>query len=506
MDLPSSQSSGLRAVITGCGVSGLATALFLLQRNDLPLQAIDLIDPRPHRGGVITSVQVNGFTLEAAAQGVLASREAFSSLVDTLDLNSSIVASPGGLRRYLIRNTHLVAIKPFPLAWVSAGLLSFGGLLSFLMEPLRRRSLSAVHETLFAFCSRRFGAEWAKNFMIPLATGIWAGGANRILARHAFPRLVEWELRYGSVVRGALASAWRRAVNGGHKRSQTTPERVKKKGLLTFTNGMSTIIEHLEARIQKLADERGISLAFHYEDAAAIIRHTPQDPLAEAGSRSCWQIQTRKGREIHSDLLFNTAPPWSSQIQWNWERFGEERWNVLMDQPTHSVVVVGLGGTDTLTPAQGFGALAPEDSDGLLGVLYVHSITPGHAPPGAFLYRLMLGGDRCPEMATWTEAQCLTRARAELIRLGLISPAAHVSFEKVFRWQNVIPLADADQDARMRASQELETAYGGLYFAGNYLKGVGVDDCIVSAREAVERCAHLTQVPAGSKRFTGAEK
>lgn len=485
-DSSSSIGGGLRVVVAGCGITGLATAHSLLQQNRVKIATIDLIDPRSRPGGVIESFRSGGFTLEAAAQGVLASREAFSALVDELNLERSLLATPPGLRRYLIRGNRAIAIRPLPFAWVMSGLLSLRGLMSFLLEPFRPRSLKAVHETLVEFCSRRFGSEWAHNFMVPLATGIWAGGAGRILARHALPRLVEWELKTGSVVRGALAAAIRTAWS--------RPRKTRRKGLLTFETGMGFLPEELARHIARLADETGTLLKFHYSES---IQSAHREPDASAQKLANfdrpWRIETNRGKRLEADLFFNTTPPWSSTIAWNWGAFGEERWASIAAQPTHSVAVVGLGGHDTQNPAHGFGALAGEDSSGLLGVLYVHSIAPRHAPSGHFLYRLMLGGDRCPEMATWTEERCISRARTELIRLGLVSPSATFTFEKVFRWQNAIPLADSGQDARLQALGELETASGGLFFAGNYLKGVGVDDCLVSAQEAVQRAVHYAQ-------------
>jgi oxygen-dependent protoporphyrinogen oxidase len=133
--------------------------------------------------------------------------------------------------------------------------------------------------------------------------------------------------------------------------------------------------------------------------------------------------------------------------------------------------------------------LAPENSQNLLGVIFVHSVVPEHAPPGHFLYRLMLGGDRDPAFVERSNQDCITCAKQHLLELGLITSAASFQFERVFKWPAFIPLQDETQDDRLLAISELESAFPGLVFAGNYLTGVGVHDCLVAAEASVQRMA-----------------
>jgi oxygen-dependent protoporphyrinogen oxidase len=203
--------------------------------------------------------------------------------------------------------------------------------------------------------------------------------------------------------------------------------------------------------------------------------------------------------------VFTTVPLWRENLdfrlstdaqnelpaaaQQETEYFLQQRLALLRKTTAHGLVVVGLGGSDTIPPKQGFGALAPENSQNLLGVIFVHSVVPEHAPSGHFLYRLMLGGDRDPRFVERSNQDCIGCAKQHLRDLGLVTDQAEFHFERIFKWPAFIPLQDETQDARLLAISELEHAFPGLVFAGNYLTGVGVHDCLVAAEASVQRMA-----------------
>jgi oxygen-dependent protoporphyrinogen oxidase len=517
----------LDIAILGAGVSGLAATIALLRHPQLSveLRSITIFDKQHRVGGALGHSTQDGYLVEAAAQGVLASRMSFMSLLEAAGLGSQALSGHMGLRRFLIldKGPHkLVAISANPFALVASGLLTLWGLIRTLCEPFVVRGKSNTQETLFQFVERRFGHKAAIRFIVPLATGIWGGGARRLLVRHVFPRLVELEQRSSSVIVGMIASM----IRGRNTKKPGT------KGLVTFAAGMETFPLALHKLAMNLAEERGVELNLRLGTEIASVQLKPNNTKRTFRTPSLIRLQSASTNEsiettqkiekietIETDAqrefngVISTVPLWREKLDFRLStdaqdvlpgtsqeetaRFLQQRLTLLRKTNSHGLVVVALGGTDSIAPKQGFGALAPENSQNLLGVIFVHSVVPEHAPSGHFLYRLMLGGDRDPRFVERSNQDCLACARQHLRDLGLVTDKADFHFERVFKWPAFIPLQDENQDDRLLAISELEDAFPGLVFAGNYLTGVGVHDCLVAAEASVQRLAeslnnHLT--------------
>jgi oxygen-dependent protoporphyrinogen oxidase len=503
------QHRGLDVAIVGAGVSGLAVALALCRSKDAARQlaSVTIFDAAPRVGGVLGHKRHSGYLCEGAAQGVLASRERFLELALECGLEPSLRPSPRRLSRFLIlpEGFRLAPVGPNLWNLWRQGVLSWRGLLRALREPFVPKHGGAVQETFYEFLTRRFGAEVAQRLGVPMSTGIWAGGAKRLLVRHVMPRLLSLELDHGSVIKGLLRTAW---VMLRQRLSKATRTPARYKGLLTFEQGMQTFAQGLHARAIAYADEHGVQLKTRlgtrvhscvFADASNATMGS-QFVLRTAACTASNAAPDRTLDESRFDAVFTSVPLWREQLDFvdhqNDDRapLAKELLAILANTPSHGLVVVGIGGKDGIAPPQGFGALAPAESPDLLGVLYAHSLVPEHAPPGHFLYRVLLGGDRDPSFVGLAESVCIERATHWLRELGLVTSKAQIEFSAVFKWPGVIPLQDEGQDERLRAAGQLELLFPGLYFVGNYLHGVGVFDCLVSADDAVARCfRELTQ-------------
>ena len=53
---------------------------------------------------------------------------------------------------------------------------------------------------------RKFGDELLDRLVAPFVSGIYAGDPERLSLRAAFPSLHDFEMKYGSVLRGAMKS------------------------------------------------------------------------------------------------------------------------------------------------------------------------------------------------------------------------------------------------------------------------------------------------------------
>ena len=72
-----------------------------------------------------------------------------------------------------------------------------------LAVPVKR---SQEDESLASFFRRRVGRQAFERMLEPLMAGIYAGDAEQMSVQATFPRFVELEQQYGSVIRGMMAS------------------------------------------------------------------------------------------------------------------------------------------------------------------------------------------------------------------------------------------------------------------------------------------------------------
>jgi oxygen-dependent protoporphyrinogen oxidase len=155
-------------------------------------------------------------------------------------------------------------------------------------------------------------------------------------------------------------------------------------------------------------------------------------------------------------------------------------------QYTSSVAVALAYAKAELPP--GFGFLVPR-SEGrkLMACTFVHNKFSGRAPAGATLLRCFFSSSRVPGLLDYSDDQLEVFARQELKEiLGL---EADPQFSRVFRWELGLPQYETGHLERAAEIEARLAKAPGLQLIGNSLYGVGIPDCIKSARLAVEKIA-----------------
>ena len=269
------------------------------------------------------------------------------------------------------------------------------------------------------------------NFLIPFCFGIWGGGAHKLLCRFCFPKFPDFKTKN------------------------------KVNGLASFAQGMNFLPKILYADIEKLCSKNNIKLNTFFNTKVSYSELKEVDIIIYATQP--WQDE---------NLSFGSTPQHIEALQ------------ILKDIPTHSIAVVGIGGEKKadFEYKEGFGALANASSQDLLGVLFIHSIYPEHTPKNGFLYRVLLGGDRCENICHLKDDELIERVKNHLKNLQLLSEDEKITFQKIIRYENYIPLATEYQDKVLCALWQLEALNPGLFFTGNYIKGVSVADCLEQAK------------------------
>jgi oxygen-dependent protoporphyrinogen oxidase len=77
---------------------------------------------------------------------------------------------------------------------------------------------------------------------------------------------------------------------------------------------------------------------------------------------------------------------------------------------------------------------------------------------------------------------CLQREVHPVLRIN-----GEPEFVRIYRWPRGIPQYVLNHGRLLDAVKAAEARCPGLVFAGNAYRGVGLNDCVVSARQAVRR-------------------
>jgi oxygen-dependent protoporphyrinogen oxidase len=149
------------------------------------------------------------------------------------------------------------------------------------------------------------------------------------------------------------------------------------------------------------------------------------------------------------------------------------------------IAVVGFGYRHLDHPLEGFGLLTTTAARlPILGVLWDSSIFPDRAPAGGKSLRVMLGGQRNPDLVQQDEDGLVETAR-EGVRLTMgVTSDPDVVFIK--RWENGIPNYPV---GHLRAMEELfkhAARYPGLHLNCNAYRGIAMNDCIHNSRVLAE--------------------
>jgi protoporphyrinogen/coproporphyrinogen III oxidase len=436
----------VRTVVVGAGLSGLAAGLASVRRGDetVVLEASD----RP--GGVVRSERTAGFLCELGPNTVRPTAE-IAGLVRDLGLEGEALYADPRLPRYVDFGGSLHAVPMSPGGLLSTRLLTAGGKLRLLAEPLvaARRGADG-EESVRDFVARRLGPQAAERLIEPFVGGIFAGSAARLSAADAFPLLAEWESRHGSLLAGALAA--RRA-----RRSHANAGPPVPRGLLSFRDGLEALPRALAARL-------GASLRLGA-------------PAASVSSRGGRWIVTAGGGEVEADRVILAAP--ADRAGALVAGFAPEAARALAGMPQPPLAVLHLAWEERALrrPLLGFGHLvAPCADRRILGAVWSSSLFPGRAPAGRVLLTVFLGGSRDPEAPALADGELVAIAARDLAAEGLVDGASELV--RITRWERAIPQYERGHARRVAALEEAERRWPGLLFRGNYRGGVSVGDVV----------------------------
>jgi len=443
-------------IIIGGGIAGLATG-YELHRRGLPFV---LLESAARPGGVIFSEEIDGFTIDAGPDSLLVQKPEGIKLCEELGLGERLVATKPPRLAFILRDG---VLHPLPASsvlgiptrlgpFVTTGLFSWAGKMRMAAEVFIAGRRDDDDESIGGFMTRRFGQEATTYLAEPLLAGIHAGDVNRLSLRALFPRFVETERKYGSLLR-AFRSSPRRTDSAGAFRSLPG-------GLSELTRALAAALPSPSLRLNT--------------PVARVSRSNVSGP-------PCFRVQLSNGESLETQSVVIATPGY---VTAELTRDLHPRLTELcgeIEYASTATIALAFNREQVTHPLNGSGFVVPDvEKLGILAASWLSSKWPHRAPEGRVLLRTFAGGARDPRATDLSDNELIDRSlRALTPLLGITGSPA---LTRVYRWNRASAQHNVGHLARMAAIDKILGEQSGLFVTGSGFRGVGIPDCVADGR------------------------
>lgn len=460
-------------IVIGGGISGWAFVNRIREQCEASGQkvSVTLIEAEPRFGGVIESFSHEGFLMEGGAESFITDKPWAADLCRRLGLSAEMMGTRKDFRRSFIYRKG--ALKPVPegfylmgpaklMPFLKSSLMSWRGKLRMMAEVLIPPRRGGGDESVASFIRRRFGREALREAGQPMIAGIYSADPEKLSLQATFPMFLEWEKKYGSVIRALRA---RSCAAESSEREASGP----RYGLFTtLRGGMETLIRTLREK------NPGVHLSM---GSPAVRLHDD-----ERG----WRVVLGSGKEIAGDAVCLALPgPRAARLLA--EDFPQLA-SQIASVPYASSVTVNLAYASEVLPpdASGFGFVVPSaEKTGVLGCTFTHLKYEDRAPQSCALIRVFLGGQTRLEALDSADEVISMKTRKELARMLGISAAPILS--AVRRYPDAMPQYLVGHLEKSESILKNAAVLPGLFLTGNAYTGIGIPDCVRLAESQAEK-------------------
>jgi oxygen-dependent protoporphyrinogen oxidase len=444
--------------VIGGGITGLAAA-HELTRRQIPFV---LLEASPRLGGLIRTESIDGFTIEAGPDSVLAQKPPALDLFAELGLTPHVIATREPRTAFVLKGGRLY---PLPSPSVLGIPTTLGGVARYsLLSPAARARVAleplvparkAGDESVAAFFRRRFGSTTVGLVAEPLLGGIHAGDVEALSMHSLFPRFVDAEASHGSVLHAFRGASGSPGGNGLFR---------------ALTGGMAMLVTAIERRLPP----------------GSVRVNTPALALArQAGDDSNWSVTTPDGPILARAVIVAAPASAAAPILAGVDPRAGSLCGEVPYASTASIALAWRRG-DVGHPLSGSGFVVARrhDSRRITACTWVSSKWEGRAPEGMSLLRVFIGGIHDPQAVDLSDVELTGIAVRDIGPvLGIATPPL---LSRVYRWRGAGAQHNVGQLARMAAIEARLARQPGLLVAGSGFRSVGIPDCIADGRAAAD--------------------
>ncbi len=447
-----------RIAIVGGGVSGLAAAYYLSRRG-IPCK---LFESRSRLGGLVRTDRAHGCLVEGGPDSWLAEKRWMRDFVEELGLGRQVIGSNDKRRRtFVARKGRLVAMpdsmrmlapaKPWQVATTSL----FGPVTKALMalewfhRPVEREERSVAD-----FVRDHFGREAIDYLAQPMTTGVYGATPEFLSAQQVIPRFVEYERRYGSILRGTFKNRHRRPAGPL---------------FLTLRDGMGSLIGALERYVERDCE----------------IVHSPVRELHR--TKGGWNLHLDEASCAADVVILATPAHEASRLAASADGALAELLGRILYQAS-AVVALSYPRAHFGHTLNGFGFLVPRVEGGSIAACtWVSTKFDGRSAPDKVLLRAFLTGGDADWALDAQDGSVVGQADREVRKwMGFQNALAG---SRVYRWEKAMPAYAVGHAQLVRSIDERLERLPGLLLAGNGYSGLGIPDCIRRSRTIAEAVA-----------------
>lgn len=491
----SAAAGTLRIVVAGGGTTGLSAAFYACRLADeagLKLH-LTLVEASDRLGGKINTLRRDGFVIERGPDSFLGRKLPMLHLARELGLLGEIVGTdPVATNTFLADSGRL---RPMPKG-INLGIPNDLGLFArnTLISPHGKlRALDELRtpiraldedESVGAFLERRLGREMVEKIAEPLLAGIHAGDLYKLGLQATFPQFAELEQRYGSVIRGMIELK-RKAPAAGAKAAAARSEAVggapiPPTAFLTFRQGLSTLVEALEAKLSAYACDIRLGTA-----VTAIERLSQAERQAAGEQAAPYRVKLGDGSICQADRVlialpaFAAAPLLAPHVDVSaLDRIG---------YVSVANIVLAYDQADFNHKLDGSGFLVPHSEHRTITAsTWTSSKWPHTAPAGKRLIRCYVGHAGDADSVELPDDVLTAAVKRDLRELmGLTAEPRFVEITRLRRSMPQYPVGHTAAIASLR--EQLGQALPGIYATGAPFDAVGLPDCVEMGKKAAEQ-------------------
>lgn len=449
----------MSVVIVGAGITGLAAAYELTVRG-VPFT---LLEASARAGGLILTEKVDGFTIEAGPDSILAQKRAGLELCEELGLGERLISTNPPRRAFVLVGGRLhplprKSVLGIPTTWrgiAGYDLLPWRSRARVAVEPLvRGRNAAGGDESVGGFFRRHFGSTAARLIAEPLLGGIHAGRIDELSLRSLFPRLADAESRGGSVL-----LALRRTRQG------------TREGMFrSLSSGMGELVTAIERRLPPASVRFNMRVTGLAHDATG------------------WRVQCGQDTIVGRHVVLAVPAHAAAQIL---QTLDPEAAQLCAQVPYVSTASVALAWPRAEIAHElagsGFVVARVPGAPRITACTWVSSKWSGRAPGGWALLRAFVGGAHDPDAVALPNGDLVQTAVADVSRVLGITTAPQLT--RVYRWPDAGAQHTVGHLDRIARLEHRLAAHRGIVVAGSGFRSIGIPDCIADGRAAVRGLA-----------------
>jgi protoporphyrinogen/coproporphyrinogen III oxidase len=461
-----------RIVIVGGGIAGLATAYFAQEKAKKIGEEIHLtlLDEKDRLGGCILTEKVNGFVIEGGPDCFLYEKPWALALCEKLGLGDRILNTNENRRTFILSNGKLhelpegfmLMIPTSFTPFIKSSLISWPGKIRMAMDLFIPKKKSDEEESLADFVRRRLGEEALDKIAEPLVAGIHAGTPETMGLKSTFPRFLQIEEEYGSLIKGMLARrkmALQWAKKGGSKRTM----------FLTLKDGLGEWVDCLR---EKIGDE--------------VIGLKKRVMKVKKTEKNNYQVQLSEGTSLEADSIILATPSFiTAKIV---EEIDPKLSEILLTIPYVSSATVSLAyrRSQIRHPLDGFGFIIPRREKRKIMASTWTSVKFNHrAPESHVLLRAFVGGANHEQLVGLDDDEMLRIIREEL--KDIMGVEGDPILTKIYRWEKSMPQYLVGHLEKVARIEERTNLQPGFYLTGCAYNGIGISDSVHDAEIIAEK-------------------